>query len=306
MNKIFTFISLLTILLTSCQKEVSVDNGTTPTPTTNDSIYIKKVIALDTTKNAPFDTVYVTTYSYDNLKRVISNFYFEYNNTGHIDTSNFYYNVGKYYTGTDTLPFREITFTKEGNYAIRNTNYLTYSNTTSALIKDSTIVIEQSIIPTTSDTSIIVNKYVRQNNLIQRIEKTIYPNSTPNIDTFVYSLMKQNGNITSQQDNYYGSNTFTCSYDTKINPLARVNNYASFRHFGFLDLKIGDTDNDPTFYEQPNNVLEINNTSVGASNHYKYEYKYNTKNYPTEVTLKIISGGLFDKGINKIKYQYTN
>ena len=89
--------AMFLIMLQSCQKELSLENGLpgTPTvPTTIDSNYLSKILYLAVVNGVPTDTAVYWVYTYDNLKRV----------TSVIDSSNtpspnkYFY----YYTGTDT------------------------------------------------------------------------------------------------------------------------------------------------------------------------------------------------------------
>src|SRR5215813_5428277 len=103
---IFSF--MVTVILFSCQKEVSVDtgrgNGTGGT--TNDSIVLSKIVTLDTTRPSGLDTVDITLFSYDSQGRLA-----EMNSNGREDSSSSpvytYHDINRlYYNGSDTLPYK--------------------------------------------------------------------------------------------------------------------------------------------------------------------------------------------------------
>ena len=303
MKKFITLFITLTLFLISCQKEISENDELIPTQPINDSIYISKVIALDTSKVAPFDTVYIAKYGYDNLKRVISYSYLTYNNTGAAD-SVYCLLATKMFNGNDTIPYKQIAWFKETSNKWVDTSYYQYINGIS-LIYDSTI--ERTIEPQSADLFTFTEKYSHINNSLSRNISNYQNNIFTGSDVFTYNFITQNNNVINQQDNAWGAtNSFICTYDTKSNPFSRIGT-SSYSSAIFFDMKIGDTDADPTFYEQKNNVTEITNTSLPSSIHYKFDYKYNSKNYPTEVAIQDMgSSNNFNLLINKIKFEYTN
>jgi len=291
------------ITLLSCKKETSLEIAPVTPEIVGDSIFISKLVALDTTKLAPFDTVYTSTFKYDNLKRVVTNSYFEYNNTGHKDTSSYYFITDKSYNGNDTLPFKQITSIKDGIKSL-NVNFYSYETGTAIISTDS--LISQDVYPFDPVIYTDVRNYNHIANPILSKRTVYYNNVYSGSGTFMYNVTRKNGDIIDQQDNAWGrNNNFSCAYDTKINPFSKAGT-SSFGNPGFIDLVISDSDIDPTNYEQPNNVIEINNISGTNKTHYIYNYRYNSKNYPVQVTLKNLNGTVLFKGINKITYSYTN
>ena len=108
MNKTL-FIILLSFSIISCKKEGNTNNEQTPVSndtTLIDTSRIEKIIGLDTTKMAPYDTTYTLVYQYDNLDRVIKLSYLDYNNTGAFDNLN---NISETqtnsYLNNDSLPY---------------------------------------------------------------------------------------------------------------------------------------------------------------------------------------------------------
>ncbi|RZL29886.1 MAG: hypothetical protein EOP00_37180 [Pedobacter sp.] len=211
-----TFLFFFAITLFSCQKEINSENEILPTPLPSDSIYISKVIGLDTTKAAPLDTLYVANYIYDNLKRVVSYTYLTYGNTGMVD-SVFCLIVSKKYSGNDTLPVKQIAWTKETTNKWVDTSYFQYQTGTSAIIYDSTI--SKDIEPQSTDIYTSAEKYTHSTNAISRKISNYLNNTFLSSDVFSYSFTKLNGNILTQQDDAWGStNSFICTYDNKKNP----------------------------------------------------------------------------------------
>ncbi|MFC4263971.1 hypothetical protein ACFOWM_13840 [Ferruginibacter yonginensis] len=302
MKKLFSIITLLMCIFISCQNEFSIENNTDniQTSTPNDSIYIKKLIALDTTKTAPFDTVYISTFNYDNFKRLEKYSFLEYNNLGFIDTTNFYYFNTRFYNSiNDTLPSKENFINKDNLNTSIGTRFFTYYSGTTLIQIDSSI---ETIQTQPLDIYTTVFKYFRFTNSIKIIQTNYFNTIPQSLDSLNYVFTKQNGNIITQQESIYGiTNSYNCQYDTKNNPLSKSK---LIFNQGFLDLLL--TDTDPTFYNQPNNVTQINNIYGASNSNYKFIYKYNSLNYPSEVNLKNLSGGPLFKGINKIIYQYTN
>src|SRR4029078_9855 len=81
---------ICSLFFISCQKEVSPD---ILTGTQNDSIYISKIIELDTTKPSGSDTVWIDSYIYDAQKRLFRFKEAEYDASGELwsDTVELHY-----------------------------------------------------------------------------------------------------------------------------------------------------------------------------------------------------------------------
>ncbi|MBS1926200.1 MAG: hypothetical protein JST57_09370 [Bacteroidetes bacterium] len=294
-----TIFALLLFTLFSCQKEISFENGTNPTPTppNNDSIYISKIVGLDTSKVAPLDTVYKYLLGYDISKRIQTAIMIDYNNTGiPVDTS---WNLKYYYATSDTLPSK---ITAIGYSSFYDTVFYSYDTPTRNLISDSSV--EISFNPPSSNIDALVYKYSYFPNWITTIEKRYSNNLLQSLDTYKVYLTKQNNNIVYQLDTLQTTfqdfiETFTVSYDSKPNPIKTVINSVPYYTF----------DNEYLLYGSSNNILEINNVrqnSLGSSvEHYKYTYEYNQLGYPKVAKLQNI-GSTFPRPINKIKYYYTN
>src|ERR1700704_2895514 len=105
--KTLYFFAALTIIFffSACQKELSNELGGGGPPISNginDSTVLKTFIWLDTASGGP-DTMNITTFEYDNLKRLSKEFTVNYFNNvpdlADISSTTYYY-----YNGADTVP----------------------------------------------------------------------------------------------------------------------------------------------------------------------------------------------------------
>ena len=94
--------AIFLIMLQSCQKEISIENGIPAAPNAIDSNYLSKILYSAVVNGVPTDTAVFWTYKYDNLKRVTS---FVDSTSNPVPNSYFYF-----YNGTDTLPFKTVLY----------------------------------------------------------------------------------------------------------------------------------------------------------------------------------------------------
>ncbi len=310
MKTISTILMISVIVLFSCKKQDSTEI-ITPTPTLEDNILISKIVQLDTTKVAPLDTLQITNFTYDNLKR-LSKIRITYYPllTANSDTG-FSSNVTLFYNGSDTVLYKTINQYQEYTYKATITSFFSFSAT---MLYDSTIRV--SISPL-SGTTTYIKKTIFNNNTATVYNKNYYTNGIQ-YDTILSTFTKQNSNYTSQNNirvNTPSGNeisNFSCIYDNKNNPFNKLFSFYNSN----IKLDIGDVT--PFNYGKSNNVTEINNTSIlqnapvgtiPSRVNYKYFYTYNSNNYPTEVRIQKVSliGIAFSNdNCNKIKYFYTN
>ena len=296
MKKYLLLLGLVPCLLISCQKEIS-SPILTPIPpvVAGDSTLIRLIVGLDTTKSAPFDTVYKSTLYYDNLKRTSNYYLMDFNNTGVVvDT---FVNTKYLYAGTDTLPFKSTTITHDASIYM-DTDYLTFSAPPRNLIYDSTL--NKDTNPSYPDINGDVRKYSYHPNSISLSDLTYTNGIYQGITTYSVWQTKSNGNVISQIDTLpYGViENFSQTFDTKPNPLNL--------HFQEPNLFFG---TDYLIVPSVNNCTEMNSTSTDNSGtvqvqHYKYFYSYNSLGYPIEARVLNV-GSTTPRPINKIKYFYT-
>ena len=240
----FCLITALSLSITSCQKEYSVNNEIAAIATTavNDSNYLDKIVSVDST-GARVDSVM---YKYDNLKRLISI----------KDSTNSFYSKTLFsYVGTDTLPFK-LTDTTYSSGVSSGANIIVkyfFYNANGKRIKDSSF---RSFISGADRNR--VSYYMYSANKIYGITTdTPYAYSVKTIWTDTASE-NANGNIVfSKRKKTYQSPTFlnsfypdssisNISYDFKQSPFFR------FRQFAYDIFPFGET----TYLEigQNNNV----------------------------------------------------
>lgn len=238
------FFSVITIslILASCQKELSVQGGTTPTPppptTVIDSNYIDTVYAFETQNTITANTEYFA-YKYDSGKRVVSvnweggNYLSPYSDSGRMTY---------FYHGTDSVPYLSfMTATWNGMLVFDTTKtYYTYDNM-GRLVKDSSYYGERDISPTPyyrvrhmiSTYSYNAGKVVGQSADLAIIEPNpiSYP-TTYNIDTAI--LSNQNPISSVDYVSYINNTSFSkyyetvISYDNNPSPYYKLNISKSF------------------------------------------------------------------------------
>jgi hypothetical protein len=295
MKKYITIFITLTVFIISCQKEISIEGETNPTPPPSDSAFLlKKFIVLDTTLNAPNDTIFRYAFFYDNLQRCTS-----FKGSDGIDS--FYtYN---YYNGTDTLMSKRKVHSI-GIYGDSTIEYFNYSPLNKVLT-DSILSYEYSV-----------------NNTVGNFYLSYPSSSNPNGTVIVRSNGNQfeynnfimqrenNGNLLNVKDSLFvlsGANyvltetaNSNISYDNKINPFYKI--VPNF----LVNVLI---ESSPIFTFAPfqslpqrNNILSetkiFNPQTPGLDNfNNSFQYIYNSRNYPTIVRVRDILNNKYYKGI---------
>lgn len=292
--------TLLTLILNSCQKEISIENGTdpTPTPVLTDTILLKKFILLDTTLTAPNDTVSIINYSYDNLKRctkIVAN-----DLSGNINYTELTYN------NVDTLIKTLKTYSSN---SIDSTKEFFSYNATGKMINDSLVEYTGATIAETynydfSQINSTNFSYIRKNSLqYAKIKQIIQSDLNGNIlserDTsFLY-------NSTNNSYNLSLTNYQTISYDAKKCPFYK---FSPVFPIGFI-IEGGNIGGSQSIYfglaKHRNNITSeiitiLTPTSGFAEYDDGYQYIYNTLNYPISVTIKDNTQNKYWKG----KYFY--
>ena len=292
MKKYITVFATLTLFFISCQKEISVENGTNPTPTPSltDTILLRKFIVLDTTQTAPNDTIYMYNYYYDNLKRCTLIKFNDYQNS----SIGYTYN---YYSTTDTI----ISSRKLINqvYSDSVIEYFTYT-VNGQMLSDSVLEYNSSGLHTT------VYKYQSTNNTIT---STITSNGQPLI-IGKYLVTKDNsGNTISENDSsfkyisgaymYSSNSNILNTYDTKSCPFYKI--YP--KRVVDLDYELVAVDDIPFYgFLQKNNTKTKKQTTLPTTSGLRdinvtFQYIYNSNNYPTSVLYKDLLFGDAYKGV---------
>ena len=303
--KLILFLLIITGSV-SCQKELNFDNSPF-VPQVNDSIYVSQLVALDTNRLSSRDTVYKYLAYFDAQKRVTSEMLIEFNTSGLLlDT--FWIIKHNYNTG-DSIPFKStFAFNEFMTSASFDTGYYTYASTVNReLAYDS--MTSRGVPPSSAYFNQRAAVYQYATDLIQVYYRYYDNNVFTGNDTLIVHHNKTNGNIVSQQDTlgyvptsgfYSQAHHYTMTYDSKINPLHRLN-----FNFPYLDFTIPFLVNNV----QGNNVTEVDTKEIYPFTpnyiwHYQYSYKYRDDGYPLEIIAKDLSSTV-PIGYNKIKYYYT-
>lgn len=313
MRKIIVTIFILNLFFISCQKDFIIDSTTPSLVTLNDSVFLSKIIVLDTTAPLQLDTVEMYTYNYDNIKRLIRHEYVSYSN-GIINQNDIFRN--KYYffyNGTDTLPFMQIDSLQENSFM--NTENIFHSYQNGKIISDSIIKI---VIPVND---IQVHKYVYfANKIIDTfIQYPINPifQSSPYGGYKVHNVQQQNNNITLLKDSTFYYSTFSNPYayyfdytkmeistfDNFKNPFYKFRNLNPYHYDSYTPSLTLNLDGSKVAYLGMNNPLkhqELRNLSSSTTN---YRYEYNSNGYPK--TLRV-TGNYNTAFAYKILFFYTN
>lgn len=282
---LFNFI-LFTIF--SCQKAGESNLSTNPIPVIipNDSIYISRIIELDTLFAAPLDTVYKLEISYDNQHRITQFMEVMYYNNPAVTTDT-PKKVTLFYNGTDTLPFKATMY--NNNIAPSETfetHFYLFSNT------NPKVLIYDSIRYTTLANG---NTGLKVTGCSYYTDSTLVTERYYQTGTTKYNIIKNNGNIIFQDDGFIVSNQ---KYDFNPNPLFKL----KFLQNEFY--RIGAEWNENRYLEfERNNLSEINNENSISRTKLKYYYTYNSNGHPMESRIQNLLSN--PQRPNKIKYYYT-
>jgi hypothetical protein len=272
-TKYFTLLLVAGLFLFACQKEVSQDTTSPTSPTDNDSTVLSKYIELDTL-NGRIDTINVSTFEYDNLKRVTKVTTINYFN----NIPNLTYNPDKlvyYYNGVDTLPYKTLYVYFDKNLRDSTINFFT-RNASQVVVRDSSIDFfeERAVFDTTAITS---NYTIYADSVIENQHYHNPPTLPGNQNKFKHQLIRTNNRITQQitssfYTTYEESFNATFQFDDKLNPFRKLDiNYP-------IALNA-----DTEFYNisEKNNLVKSTITSnVLQSFSEIRNYIYNNLNYP--------------------------
>lgn len=267
-SRLFFIVSGLMLILVSCEKEPSNENGIVPPTQLDDSTLLSMYVILTTQPN---DTASKVLFTYDSKRR----------NTG-IEIVDFsdgvvtrQYKSSFFYNGNDTLPFKKVAVSPflqptDQDY-INETCYYYYDKAT--LTTDSTIQNSQSLLYT------IVNTYEYQVDRIINNVTTYYDEPTTiytNSDT-IY-LTYRNGNIIKQVEAPF-SIDFTFAYDSHPNPFNRTQYKIVLDNrwpYYFMETLI------PEIFGN-NNAVEVKQSFGVHKFHHKNTYEYKENGYPKKV-----------------------
>lgn len=274
-TKYFSLFVVSGLFLFACQKEVSQDTTSPTSPTDNDSTVLSKYIQLDTL-NGGIDTITVSTFEYDNLKRLTKVTFISYINNLP-DLTNDYERLFYYYNGSDTLPYKTLdVFWDEIYLKDSIINFFT-RNVNQVVIRDSSIDFFTGT--NTIDTIAITSNYtIFADSIIEDQKYYNPPASIGNYAKIKHQITRTNNHITKQISSRYlvtsyeESFTSNFQFDDKFNPFRKMDiNYP-------IALNA-----DTEFYNlfQKNNLVKSTITSnVLRSFSEIRNYIYNNLNYP--------------------------
>ena len=276
------------IIFSSCQRETSFTRNVNNNNT--DSIYLKEFVVLDPTLPSGQDTTTKVTFSYDGEKRVTQSKFVDYQFGPQFSET-----IKYFYSGSDTLPFKQVTFYSDFASDYVDTSFLSYSG--GRVTRDSIITYD---VTNNFLWGIMVKLFSPSGNNIF-LQTRGYSNPPPSAPDFAWGGMiiqsRVNGNITSQDDTTTFNIVFTdrlhhqVSYDNKINPFYKVQvNYPILN--GYND-------------QQKNNMIERRAWDIAGQfeDRYQYAYVYRSDGYPLSVTITAgTNPGSKSKGI----YIYTD
>jgi hypothetical protein len=275
----------------SCQKEIDPSILTAPP---NDSIYVSRIIELDTTLPSGSDTVWINYYYYDSQKRLWRIKESEYDQTGEIWSDTLEYR----YQGTQNLPvnYRYL----DGNNPDSSVSYLKYSN--GFIILDSMIAYSSGVAMNAQITrirSLGGNRY--EKTII--VESPASSGNTLTVDSTIFIRTLSNGNVITGVDSAFGNGgplvqrrDFQIGYDNK-HGLFKDFQFWYLGYYGDVyDLNVANGNNNAT--SQSETLENIGGITVSYS--YTFSYIYRSDGYPLEVRINGSSGIFSNKAI--IKY----
>lgn len=290
MKKITILTLLLAIFLISCQK--TVDETLPPEVINNENgIYLNKLVVLDTTRPVGMDTVEKMFFQYDNSKRIKSIFSYW---VGITDSSRHEY----FYQGYDTLPFKIVDHSFEdhgaGFFHYVDTIYFNYAD--GVVSKDSILSANLTI------GGFVANPHVREftisGNTVKRVSRSYDGFSGSYVllesDTVNFDVTHSEGNLTTYTSSGLNNVFFQATYDTKLNPLAKVYPVKYPVIDSYLPMEL---------FTQKNNPLQIQDQFSPSSpiENEQLTYIYRSDNYPLSATYTSTEGWDF----NKFLYFYT-
>lgn len=290
--KLLLFLIPGCLLLGSCQKEITQE---LLTGNSYDSIYIKKIISLDSTKPAGLDTGFTAEYFYDGQKRLIRETETEYGP----GASRYIYTDQFQYHGTDTLPNRIVSTNNQS--ADSSIIFLTYSN--SLIIKDSIINYTGGI---AEPFQIRYFSTIGSSGYLLKTYHFDYLTGLPVLaDSITYSRQISDGNCINGTDKYWdilsgtlvGTITYQNTFDNKKNPFLKLHRWAlAYYENDILVLNYYGKNNVTSYSYIPN---PVNFPGSGGLRNMSLAHTYRADNYPSETR---VVAGVVD--FNKILYQY--
>jgi hypothetical protein len=261
-------VTLSSIVIFSCQKEVHDNITRRINQNPNDSVLLSEYIELNTTMPSGLDTLLKIVYTYDAEKRLKGYFL-----SDGVD----YQTVEVFYSGAEIFPYKTVSFWSNFADVYRDTIFYSYTNG---------LVSKDSMIEYNNGTNQLFSIEARMfsaigNNSVIQFRRYLTRGSPPDYEAngTVFKTY-QNENIVVQDDSTYSTIGFAydkhqeVKYDNKINPFYK----ALPIHYPILYYWL---------IAQPNNPIEnISWENPGYQEHLIYSYSYRQDGYP--ISVKVI------------------
>ena len=262
-------ITISTLSIISCQREADDVINRTTNPNSNDSVYLKQYVELDTTAAPGSDTMNKYDFYYDNAKRLTGFLLTEYNYNPDMKS---YSDVKYYYNGNDSLPYKTTTRIQDG-LSYLDTTFYSYSN--GKISADSVIFYREN-----NHELLYTHKSsfsLSGSNVFYKYRRVNYLLGTPTVrvDSGLVNITMIGNNISTQTSpaGLLVGEYSKFTHDNKVNPFYRIDIH--YPLIGFSE-----------FDAEKNNFLSYQN-GLDPSNlysHYVINYNYRADGYP--LTLK--------------------
>ena len=283
-NLSFLLVMVMVVSLYSCQKEVE---GTIPNNRVqNDSIFLDRLVVVDTTQPTGLDTIESVFFIYDNQKRLSKlKSYNTWSGTPDSLIMEFLY------SGTDSLPYKHIVYESFLSLIYSDTIYYAYSN--GVVVRDSIVSWE---LTGGSNSGAEVTEFSLSGSQVSIVEKfynwVFGSYVLSGTDQGSVTISAPGGNILSQTRASGGAAFFDlvqASYDNNPNPISRaIKIRYPLLEADFFDCATLQRNNPVhTLYEEPGYPAE---TST-------YSYIYRSDSYPIQRNYSSGSGGGFSKAL---------
>jgi hypothetical protein len=296
MQKKFLFAILsIIIILSSCQKEISIENIPNPNPNpgvlTADSNYLSKIY-YTYFDGVSLDTIDIFSYTFDNNKRVV----LLTDTSDYTGPNHLYSRTQYFYNAADTLPYKSIRFEHHNTLGVEyidTTTTFIFFNTSGQKIKDSVISQFQNL-STYVNKEIAVHQYTYSPLKIYGATKTILfytlGGSLNDNDVTDTATLDAKGNIISNIKNRYNAASLsvekvvsTLTYDANPSPFAHLTNFKAYMVFPSGETLLEE-------FVQKNNRLhttEITSSPFSTGRFYEEDYTgqylYRPDGYPKEI-----------------------
>ena len=273
---------LLVVFFSSCQREIDWE---LENQLESDSTLLNKLVLLDTTLSAPFDSIEYLIAKYDLKKRPIEVQYLIRNGLI-LDTG---YIINNYFSGNDTMPYKAIV--TDHQMDVSTTSFLIY-NSSGKLIADSSI--ERFF----GDSAIITNKYIYQSSRLCVEYNYRNSNGLSSSGTNCFYQTFTGSNLLEQKDTSDLTGigyaiSLLYQFNNTLNPLRKLGFGQNLYYHG--EETLIENTSKYNFLDIYTKREELNPPSIIDIDHYRYSYQYNNYGLPTVAWEREVDNGTVDK-----------